>query len=134
MDKSGLVDAPFLTQNFRILLHVGPMLSGNNLLAIIVRTGGELKRRIDFVDWLVGSHRYRHSVPDLTDRSQQRQCIRGRRHGGCKLSYSENNIHITWQGNSILLFLICIYTAIVPRMIFFLKFISFFYFFFVKFY
>lgn len=52
MDKSGLVDAPFLTQNFRILLHVGPKLSGNNLLAIIVRTGGELKRRIDFVDWL----------------------------------------------------------------------------------
>lgn len=133
MDKSGLVDAPFLTQNFRIL-HEGPKLSGNNLLAIIVRTGGELKRRIDFVDWLVGSHRYRHSVPDLTDRSQQRQCIRGRRHGGCKLSYSENNIHITWQGNSILLFLICIYTAIVPRMIFFLKFISFFLFFFVKFY
>lgn len=52
MDKSGLVDAPFLTQNFRILLHEGPKLSGNNLLAIIVRTGGELKRRIDFVDWL----------------------------------------------------------------------------------
>lgn len=51
MDKSGLVDAPFLTQNFRIL-HEGPKLYGNNLLAIIVRTGGELKRRIDFVDWL----------------------------------------------------------------------------------
>lgn len=47
MDKSGLVDAPFLR-----ILHEGPKLSGNNLLAIIVRTGGELKRRIDFVDWL----------------------------------------------------------------------------------